>query len=86
MLFKYSGESGTAYFAPWFIRDPDGPMLAGWELNFNTATSCTPQYCIATHHPHCFKGVLVKSVHEQQVWRLTGNTDSRGYFEGKWPD
>jgi hypothetical protein len=72
MLFKYSSksESGTTYFADWFIRDPDGPMLAGWEFDFSTATED-------------LEGVLVKCIYRQQIWRLTGETDSQGYFEGK---
>jgi hypothetical protein len=75
MLFKYSSksESGTAYFAPWFIQNPDGPMLAGWEFDFSTAIASTED----------LEGVLVKCVYKQQVWRLTGETDSQGYFEGK---
>jgi hypothetical protein len=87
MLLYYEGtETGTTYFAPGFVRNPTLAILSGWELNFNTATRCRPRHCIKTHHSQCFKGVLVKCVYEQQVWRLTGNTDSRGYFEGKWPD
>jgi hypothetical protein len=33
-----------------------------------------------------FQGVLVKNTYRKQVWRLTGNVDSHGYLEGRWPD
>jgi hypothetical protein len=84
-MITYEGiETGTMYFSPRFIRDPNGPILAGWEFDFSTAIHCTPEHWTETHHPECFEGVLVKS--EQHIWRLTGKTDSQGYFEGKWPD
>jgi hypothetical protein len=77
-VFMYPGcDKATAYFAPWFISDPQGPILAGWEIDLEASTTCNPQ---------CFEGVLVKDTYSQKVWRLTGKIDSRGFFEGRWPD
>lgn len=88
-LFKYSSsesDPATTYFAPWFIRDVEGPILAGWEFDLTRARCPFVNNYMRNHWHGCFSGVLVKSTLTQEVWRLTGNIDSQGYFEGRWPD
>lgn len=77
-------DTATAYFAPWFIREP--MRLPGWEIDLATSTVCNPQHETEIHYPVCFEGVLVKCDHPQEVWRLTGHVDDQGFFEGRWPD
>jgi hypothetical protein len=95
MVFKYSPpgcDAATTYFAPWFIGDPQGPTLAGWEFDF-THARCTGfgtgrlvELHVQARDYTCFEGVLVKDTYSQQIWKLTGEIDDRGFFEGRWPD
>jgi hypothetical protein len=57
-----------------------------WEIDYSTA-HCPAVQSVAIKHWHgCFEGVIVKSLISHEVWRLTGEIDPAGWFEGRWPD
>jgi hypothetical protein len=79
----------TAYFAPWWVYNSHH-VCPGWEIDYSTArcpaTQSSADRGNVKHWHGCFEGVIVKSLVTHEVWRLTGNIDNAGYFEGRWPD
>jgi hypothetical protein len=78
-------DAATAYFAPWWVRHPQH-VCPGWDIDYSTARCVAILSWCQDHWHGCFEGVVVKDVKHQQVWRLTGNIDELGRFEGRWPD
>lgn len=82
----YSGtDCATSYFASWWVRNAHH-VCPHWEIDYSTA-HCPAVQSVAIKHWHgCFEGVIVKSLISHEVWRLTGEIDPAGWFEGRWPD